>query len=129
VFQRRLEQAAAAAWQLSSSADYRFRTTEGPPQGRLARLTGGYVGEVMRAATRRPWLRQRLTEVLHLIRPPWELFSPGVLARLAWDWLAAHSAAGVRLVTRLGEETQDAARSPRRTVAELDVMSPESSRG
>ena len=88
VFQRRLALATAAAWQLSAGADYRFRTTEGPPQGRVARLTGWYIDGVMRAATRRPWVRRRLAEVLHLLRPPSALFGPGILARLAWDWLA-----------------------------------------
>jgi 2-polyprenyl-6-methoxyphenol hydroxylase-like FAD-dependent oxidoreductase len=94
VFQRRLARATAAAWQLSTGADYRFRTTEGPPQGRVARLTGRYVEAVMRAATRRPWVRRRLAEVLHLLRPPSALFGPGVLARLAWDWLAGDLGAG-----------------------------------
>jgi 2-polyprenyl-6-methoxyphenol hydroxylase-like FAD-dependent oxidoreductase len=94
VFQRRLARATAAAWQLAAGADYRFRTTEGPPPGRLARLAGGYLAEVMRAATRRPWLRRRLAEVLHLLRPPSALFGPGVLARLAWDRLAGEADAG-----------------------------------
>ena len=87
VFQRRLARATAAAWQLSAGADYGFRTTQGPPQGRIARLTGYYLAAVIRAATRRPWVRRRLTEVLHLLRPPAALFGPGVLARVAWDRL------------------------------------------
>jgi hypothetical protein len=69
IFQRRLAQATAVAWQLSTGADYRFRTTEGPPQSRVARLTGSYIAEVMRVATRRPWVRLRLAEVLNLLRP------------------------------------------------------------
>ena len=96
VFQRCLARATAAAWQLSTGADYGFRTTQGTPQGRIARLTGGYLAPVMRAATRRPWVRRRLTEVLHLLRPPSVLFGPGVLARLAWDWLAGKLGAGYR---------------------------------
>jgi flavin-dependent dehydrogenase len=89
VFQHELTRTTAAAWQLSTGADYRFRTTDGPPQGRVARLIGRYVAVVMRTATRRPWVRRRLTEVLHLLRPPSALFGPGVLARVAWDRLAA----------------------------------------
>ncbi|MBV8611036.1 MAG: hypothetical protein JO034_26700, partial [Singulisphaera sp.] len=54
VFQSRLARATAAAWQLSAGADSRFRTTEGPPQGRVARLAGRHIAGVMRAATRRP---------------------------------------------------------------------------
>jgi 2-polyprenyl-6-methoxyphenol hydroxylase-like FAD-dependent oxidoreductase len=88
IFQRCLARATVAAWQLSAGADHGFRTTQGPPQGRLARLTGRYVAAVMQASTRRSWVRRRLAEVLHLLRPPSALFSPGVVARLAWDWLA-----------------------------------------
>jgi hypothetical protein len=94
IFQRRLARATAAAWQLSTGADYGFRTTQGPPQGRLARLTGCYLAAVTRAATRQPRVRQRLTEVLHLLRPPSALFGPGVLARLAWRRLAGKFGAG-----------------------------------
>jgi hypothetical protein len=96
VFQRRLTRATAAAWQLSTGADYRFRSTKGPPPGRVARLTGGYIAGVMRASTRRPWLRRRLAEVLHLLRPPSALFGPGVVARLAWDRLACKFGAASR---------------------------------
>ena len=99
LFQHRLARATAAAWQLSAGADYRFRTMEGPPQGRVARLTGTYIAGVMRAATRLPWVRRRLEEVLHLLRPPSALFGPGVLARLAWDRLAGQADAGDRRVT------------------------------
>jgi len=87
VFQRRLARATATAWRLSTGADYRFRSTDGPPQSWVSRLTGHYMAGVIRIATRRPWVRKRLAEVFHLLRPPSALFGPGVLARLAWDWL------------------------------------------
>jgi flavin-dependent dehydrogenase len=96
IFQCRLARATAAAWQLSTGADYSFRATEGPPPGRVARLTGRYVAAVMRAATRRPWVRRRLAEVIHLLRSPAALFGPGVLARLAWDRLAGKFGAASR---------------------------------
>jgi 2-polyprenyl-6-methoxyphenol hydroxylase-like FAD-dependent oxidoreductase len=115
VFQRRLARANAAAWQLSAGADYRFRTTEGPPQGRVARLIGGYIARVTRAATRRPWVRRRLAEVLHLLRPPSALFGPGVLARLAWDRLAGQADAGYWRVTPLRDGIGGGLRSPRTT--------------
>jgi hypothetical protein len=89
-----LARATATAWKLSTGADHGFRTTEGPPPGRVARLTGRYIAGVMRASTRRPWVRRRLTEVLHLLRPPSALFGPGVLARLAWDWFAGSARSG-----------------------------------
>jgi prepilin-type N-terminal cleavage/methylation domain-containing protein len=87
-FRRRLARATAAAWQFSAGADYRFRTTVGATPGRVAQLAGRHTARVMRAATRRPWVRRRLAEVLHLLRPSTALFGPGVLARLAWDWFA-----------------------------------------
>jgi 2-polyprenyl-6-methoxyphenol hydroxylase-like FAD-dependent oxidoreductase len=96
IFQRRLARATGFAWRLTSGADYRFRTTKGPPQGWVARLTGGYLAAVMRSATRQPWVRQRLAEVLHQLRPPSALFGPGVLARLAWDRLVDRFGAGSR---------------------------------
>jgi 2-polyprenyl-6-methoxyphenol hydroxylase-like FAD-dependent oxidoreductase len=129
VFQSRLARATAAAWQISTGADYRFRTTEGPPEGRVARLTGGYIAEVMRASTRSPWVRRRLAEVLHLLRPPSALFGPGVLARLAWDRLAGQADAGSRRVTPLQEETEGGLRPPRWTAADLDVKTAEGSAG
>jgi 2-polyprenyl-6-methoxyphenol hydroxylase-like FAD-dependent oxidoreductase len=100
-FQRRLARATATAWQLSSGADHRFPTTEGSSQGRVARLTGHYLAGVMRVATRWPWVRRRLVEVLHLLRPPSALFGPGVLARLAWDRLAGAADADDRRDTPL----------------------------
>jgi 2-polyprenyl-6-methoxyphenol hydroxylase-like FAD-dependent oxidoreductase len=96
VFQRSLARATAAAWQLSAGADYGFRTTQGPPQSRVARLTGRYIAAVVQASTWRPWVRRRLAEVLHLLRPPSVLFGPGVLGRLVWAWLAGKFGAGSR---------------------------------
>jgi 2-polyprenyl-6-methoxyphenol hydroxylase-like FAD-dependent oxidoreductase len=128
-FQRRLARATAAAWQLSAGADALFRTTEGPPPSRVARLRGCYIAGVMRASTSRPWVRRRLAEVLHLLRPPSALFGPGVLARLAWDRLAGRADAGDRRVKPLREGTGGGSRSPRRTAADLDVKTAEGSRG
>jgi hypothetical protein len=50
----------------------------------------------MRAATRRPGVRRRLSEVLHLLLPPSALFGPGTLVRLAWDRLAGKFGASSR---------------------------------
>jgi 2-polyprenyl-6-methoxyphenol hydroxylase-like FAD-dependent oxidoreductase len=111
-FQHDLGQTAAAAWQLSAGADHRFRTTIGPAESRGARLVGRYVALLMQAATRRPWLRQRLAEVFHLIRPPRALFGPGVLARLACDRFAAGAGTGSPTV-RPSREATDALREQR----------------
>jgi hypothetical protein len=83
----------------------------------------------MRVATSRPWVRRRLTEVLHLLRPPSALFGPGVLARLAWDLLAGQDDAGDRRVTPLREGRDGSLPLPRRTAADLDVKTAEGSRG
>jgi 2-polyprenyl-6-methoxyphenol hydroxylase-like FAD-dependent oxidoreductase len=93
-FQHTLARETAAAWQLSTGADYRFQTVEGTPQGRFARMASRYLARVMRAATRRPGVMRRLAGVFHLLHPPATLFGPGVLARLAWDRLAGGAGAG-----------------------------------
>ena len=72
-------------------------------------------------STRRPWVRRRLTEVLHLLRPPSALFGPGVLARLAWDWFAGEAVAGYRRLVPLREGTHGGLRPPLRSAANLDV--------
>ena len=80
----------------------------------------------MRAATRRPWVRRRLAEVLHLLRPPSALFGPGVLARLAWDRLAGKFGAGYRRgelaqegMEAVGERRDGVELSPEWTVEEI----------
>jgi hypothetical protein len=70
-----------------------------------------------------------MEEVLHLLRPPSALFDPGVLARLAWDWLAGQVDAGYRRLTPLREGTDGGSRSPHRTVAGIDVKAAAGSRG
>ncbi|MEA2631063.1 MAG: hypothetical protein QOE66_1282, partial [Chloroflexota bacterium] len=118
-----LARATAAAWQFSTGSDYDFRTTEGPPPGRFARLAGRYIAGVMRAGTRRPWVRRRLAEVFHLLRPPSALFGPGVLARLACDRLAGEAGAGSRKVGPSREGTVGGSRPLRRSAADLGVKS------
>jgi hypothetical protein len=105
-FHRRLARATGAAWQLATGADYAFRTAEGPPQGRVVRLTGLFTTAVMRAATRRPSVRRRLAEVLHLLRSPGALFGPGVLAPVAWDRLRGKFGAGSRRGGAVREGTE-----------------------
>ena len=126
-FQHRLARASAAAWQLSVGADYRFRSTEGLPQGQVARLAGRHIAGVMRASTTRPWVRRRLTEVLHLLRPPSALFGPGILARLAWYRLKGQANAGERRVAPLTEGTDVGSRSQRRTTPSRGAKAAESS--
>ena len=76
--------------------------------------------DLMRTGTRRPWVRRRLTEVLHLLRPPSALFGPGVLARLAWDRLAGETGAVSRRAAPLWERTDGGSRPEQLSKAELD---------
>jgi flavin-dependent dehydrogenase len=129
-FQQALARATATAWQFSTGADYGFRTTAGSPEGWLARLTGRYLDEVMRTGTRRPWVRRRLAEVFHLIRPRSALFGPGVLASLACDRLAGRGiGAGRRWVGDPRGGADGGPRLPRRSAPDLDVSSASGGRG
>ena len=83
----------------------------------------------MRAATGRPWLRRRLEEVLHLLRPPLALFDARVLTRLAWDRLAGQVNAVYRRLRPFQRGTEDDSRLPRRTEANLEVTAAAGSRG
>jgi 2-polyprenyl-6-methoxyphenol hydroxylase-like FAD-dependent oxidoreductase len=121
-FQHALAQATAAAWKLSTGADHGFRTTEGPSPGRVAKMTGRYIAGVMRASTRRSWVRRRLTEVLHLLRPSSALFGPGVLARLAWDWLAGKIDVGHGRVGLWPGRPSGASQPLRRTAADFALQ-------
>jgi 2-polyprenyl-6-methoxyphenol hydroxylase-like FAD-dependent oxidoreductase len=122
IFQHALARATAAAWTLSTGADHGFRTTEGPPRGRVAEMTGRYISGVIKASTRRPWVRRRLTEVLHLLRAPSALLGPGVLARLAWDRLAGKIDAGHGRAGRWPRRPRGACQPLRRTAADLTVQ-------
>jgi hypothetical protein len=80
-FQSQLATANQHAWLLATGEDYRYREAEGPPPGRITRLTHRYLDRVTAVANRVPSVRLKLTEVLHLIRPPASLFGPGVMLR------------------------------------------------
>lgn len=83
-FQKRLAKANTRPWLLATGEDYRYAEAEGPPAGRATRLIHRYLDRVIALATRVPAVRRRLTEVLHLVRPPESLFHPSVLARTAF---------------------------------------------
>lgn len=83
-FQKRLARANTRPWLLATGEDYRYREAEGPPAGRVTRLMHRYLDRVFAVATRVPSVRVRLTEVIHLVRPPESLFHPGVMARAAF---------------------------------------------
>jgi 2-polyprenyl-6-methoxyphenol hydroxylase-like FAD-dependent oxidoreductase len=82
-FQRRLAQVNETPWLLATSEDYRYRTTEGKPPGRLTRLMHGYMSGVLQRGTVSVYVRQRLLEVFHMLRRPGSLFHPRILAEVA----------------------------------------------
>jgi hypothetical protein len=82
-FQRRLARANSIPWQLSTSSDYRYPGVEGPPPGWMTRLMNRYVDQVIRLSTRHQGVRQRVLEVMHLLRPPSALLSPRMLVQFA----------------------------------------------
>jgi flavin-dependent dehydrogenase len=83
-FQKRLAKVNTRPWILATGEDYRYIEVEGPPPGRLVRLTHRYIDRVVALAARSPRVRQRFMEVLHLVRSPASLFAPGLLARAAF---------------------------------------------
>lgn len=84
-FQKRLAKANARPWLLATGEDYRYPEAEGPPPGWTTRLTHRYLDRVIELATRRPGVRRKFVEVIHLVRSPASLFAPGILARAAFD--------------------------------------------
>jgi 2-polyprenyl-6-methoxyphenol hydroxylase-like FAD-dependent oxidoreductase len=91
-FQQQLARVNRTPWQLSTSSDYCYPGTEGTPPGGVTRLMSRYIDQVIRLSTRHEGLRRRVLEVMHLLRPPSVLLSPGVLRRVAWTWLRGGAA-------------------------------------
>jgi 2-polyprenyl-6-methoxyphenol hydroxylase-like FAD-dependent oxidoreductase len=82
-FQKDLARTNARPWLLATGEDYRYAEVEGPPPGWTTRLTHRYLDRVIALAARRPDVRRKFTEVLHLIRSPASLFTPDLLCRAA----------------------------------------------
>lgn len=83
-FQKRLAKANTRPWLLATGEDYRYTEAEGPPPGRLSKLTHRYLDRIIALAARSPRVRRRFMEVIHLVRSPASLFAPGLLARAAF---------------------------------------------
>ena len=85
-FQRRLARMNARPWLLATGEDYRYAEVEGPSPGLKTRLAHRYMDRVIALATRSPRVRVRLSEVIHLLRPPTALLHPSVAARAAFPF-------------------------------------------
>jgi 2-polyprenyl-6-methoxyphenol hydroxylase-like FAD-dependent oxidoreductase len=70
-------------WALATGADLSIPETEGDRPA-AARLVGPYVRALAESSKESFFLRHRFGEVLNLIRPGSELFSPGVVGRVAY---------------------------------------------
>jgi 2-polyprenyl-6-methoxyphenol hydroxylase-like FAD-dependent oxidoreductase len=83
-FQRELARVNRVPWLLATGEDHRYPTTTGGSPGWATRWQHRYVDQVMRLSTEDPGVRLRVLEVLHLLRLPSALFTPGLaLARTA----------------------------------------------
>jgi 2-polyprenyl-6-methoxyphenol hydroxylase-like FAD-dependent oxidoreductase len=80
-FQARLAKANARPWLLATGEDYRFAEAEGPPPGPLMRLAHRYLDRVTALAAHDPAVRRRFVEVIHLVRSPVSLLTPGLAVR------------------------------------------------
>jgi 2-polyprenyl-6-methoxyphenol hydroxylase-like FAD-dependent oxidoreductase len=87
-FQRGLARLNAAPWTLSTGEDYRYRDAQGGAPNRMTRFMHGYVDRVLSLSTRDAEVRRRFLEVQGMLKPPSELFKPGVVARVIWGVVA-----------------------------------------
>jgi 2-polyprenyl-6-methoxyphenol hydroxylase-like FAD-dependent oxidoreductase len=81
-FQKRLADTVATPWLLATSEDFRFPTTEGGKPGPMTRLMHRYIDRVIAVATMDNIVLDTFIGVVHLIRPPSDLFRPEVAARV-----------------------------------------------
>jgi 2-polyprenyl-6-methoxyphenol hydroxylase-like FAD-dependent oxidoreductase len=84
-FQRGLAKLNADPWMLSTGEDYRYRNAQGGTPNLMNRFMHRYVDRVLLLSTRDAKVRQRFLEVQGMLKPPTELFKPGVVARVIWS--------------------------------------------
>jgi 2-polyprenyl-6-methoxyphenol hydroxylase-like FAD-dependent oxidoreductase len=77
--QRRFAPIVGAAWQMATSEDYRWPTTEGGLVTRRDRFAAAYVDQVVEAAVRDPRVATTFIKVIHMQLPASALFRPHVL--------------------------------------------------
>jgi 2-polyprenyl-6-methoxyphenol hydroxylase-like FAD-dependent oxidoreductase len=70
-------------WLLATGADFRFPGTEGV-RSKGAGIIDPYMMTLMTLSDRDPVLKRRVGEVINMLRPPWALFAPPIIARVAW---------------------------------------------
>ncbi|MFE9577018.1 FAD-dependent oxidoreductase [Nocardia sp. NPDC006044] len=80
-FHRQLARLNNWAWQLATTTDLSWPTTDGGPPTLLQRITDRYAEHVFTGATDNPQVASAVLDVLHLLRPPRSLLAPTTLAR------------------------------------------------
>jgi hypothetical protein len=77
-FQRRLAKINETPWLMATGEDFRWPVTEGSRPGLASQLMHRYMDQIILLAARKPEVQLLFLEVAHLLRPPAELFRPGV---------------------------------------------------
>jgi 2-polyprenyl-6-methoxyphenol hydroxylase-like FAD-dependent oxidoreductase len=81
-FQKKLAKANAASWLLATGEDFRVRGVEGGKATFATRLTHRYMDRVLALSLRDIEVRQTFLEVFHMLKPPTELFEPGIALKV-----------------------------------------------
>jgi 2-polyprenyl-6-methoxyphenol hydroxylase-like FAD-dependent oxidoreductase len=81
-FQKKLAKANAVSWLLATGEDFRVRGVEGGKATFAARLTHRYMDRVLALSLRDIEVRQTFLEVFHMLKPPTELFEPGIALKV-----------------------------------------------
>ena len=83
-FQQKLAQVIEGPWQMATSQDLRYATTEGgKAPDAITKLIQGYMDQVLRTMPRNPAVAEAFFHVQHMLKPPTSLFHP----RLLWQVL------------------------------------------
>jgi 2-polyprenyl-6-methoxyphenol hydroxylase-like FAD-dependent oxidoreductase len=94
-FQRALARSNAVPWLLSTSEDYRLRTTEGRPPKTTTRLLHRYMDHVLSLGIGDHAVRKTMLEIIHMVRPPAALFRPSIAGRVLWRVLLRRPRAAI----------------------------------
>jgi len=78
-FQKKLARITVGPWMLATSADFRYRETEGARPGLKLKLMHRYVDHIVALGTESAELRRRWLDVTQMLKPPAALFHPVML--------------------------------------------------
>ncbi|GGV51859.1 NAD(P)/FAD-dependent oxidoreductase [Streptomyces spectabilis] len=81
-YHRRLATLHDTCWLLSTTADSRFPTTEGPALTPTQRILGRYLTHVIRAGTRDPHVQKTFLNVVNMTSRPSALLTPRLVTRV-----------------------------------------------